>query len=182
MVTFDRTLPTLADDEIRLVPLSPAHELQVTALVDDEESRRYTRIPTEPPADFVPTWLRSYDEGRADGTRLGFAIESHEREFLGLGLFVRIEREGRQGEIGYLVAPAARGRGVATRSVALLTDWGFSELGLERIELWIDTANAASERVADRAGYLREGVLRSVWFKEGLRADFGVWSRLRGDA
>ena len=83
MVTFDRTLPTLADDEIRLVPLSPAHELQVTALVDDEESRRYTRIPTEPPADFVPTWLRSYDEGRADGTRLGFAIESHEGEFLG---------------------------------------------------------------------------------------------------
>ena len=181
-MTSDRLLPTLTDAEIRLVPLSTAHEPQVAALVDDEDSRRYTRIPTEPSMAFVPTWLRSYEEGRRDGTRLGFAIESNDGEFLGLGLFVRLEREGRQGEIGYLVAPAARRRGVATRAVTLLTDWGFSELGLERIELWIDTANAASERVAERAGYLCEGILRSVWFKEDLRADFGVWSRLRGDA
>jgi [ribosomal protein S5]-alanine N-acetyltransferase len=62
-----------------------------------------------------------------------------------------------------------------------LTDWGFSQLGLERIELWIDTTNTGSERVAERAGYVREGVLRSYWFKEDIRRDFGIWSRLRSD-
>ena len=71
---------------------------------------------------------------------------------------------------------------MATRAVRLLTDWGFGELGLERIELWIDVANPASEAVAERVGYRREGVLRSYWFKEDLRRDFGIWSRLRGDS
>jgi RimJ/RimL family protein N-acetyltransferase len=93
-------------------------------------------------------------------------------------MFVRIEPEGRQGEIGYVVDPAARGRGVATRTLQLLTDWGFSQLGMKRIELWIDTTNSGSERVAGRAGYALEGVLRSVWFKEEIRRDFGIWSRL----
>jgi RimJ/RimL family protein N-acetyltransferase len=87
----------------------------------------------------------------------------------------------RQGEIGYGVGPAARGRGVATRTLRIVTDRGFDELGLERIELWIDVTNPASEVVAERAGYRREGVLRSYWFKEDLRRDLGVWSRLRGD-
>ena len=175
-------MPTLSDDVVRLVPLTPAHEPALAMLIDDDEVRRYTRVPTKPADDFVTTWLRTYVEGGREGTRAGFAIESHAGEFLGIGLFVRIEREGRQGEIGYIVGPEARGRGVATRAVRLLTEWGFAELALERIELWIDASNGASEGVAARAGYRREGVLRSVWFKEDLRSDFGVWSRLRGEA
>jgi RimJ/RimL family protein N-acetyltransferase len=172
----------LADEAIRLVPLTSAHNKGVAELVKDEDVRRNTRIPSEPPADYATTWLSTYEEAWRDGSRAGFAIETHEGEFLGLGLFVRLESEGRQGEIGYVVGPAARGKGVATRTLRLLTDWGFSELGLERIELWIDVANPASERVAERVGYMREGVLRSYWFKEDIRRDFGIWSRLRSDA
>jgi RimJ/RimL family protein N-acetyltransferase len=173
--------PMLADESIRLVPLTPARKQELEALVLDEDVRRYTRVPTEPPADFVETWLGFYEDGWRDGTRAGFAIETHDGEFLGLGMFVRLEREGRQGEIGYVISPAARGRGMATRTLRLLTDWGFSHLELERIELWIDVTNPASERVAERVGYVREGVLRSYWFKEDIRCDFGVWSRLRSD-
>jgi RimJ/RimL family protein N-acetyltransferase len=171
----------LADDAIRLVPLTPGHEQEVGALIQDEDVRTYTRVPTEPPADFAATWINRYLEGWREGSRAGFAIETHEGEFLGLGMFVRIENEARQGEIGYVSGAAARGRGVATRTLRLLTDWGFSQLGLERIELWIDTTNTGSERVAERAGYVREGVLRSYWFKEAIRRDFGIWSRLRSD-
>src|SRR5215211_4809782 len=130
--------PMLADEAIRLVPLTRAHKQELEALVLDEGVRRYTRVPTEPSADFVETWLGFYQDGWRDGTRAGFAVETHEGEFLGLGMFVRLVREGRQGEIGYVVAPVARGRGMATRTLRLLTEWGFSELELERIELWID--------------------------------------------
>jgi RimJ/RimL family protein N-acetyltransferase len=70
---------------------------------------------------------------------------------------------------------------VARRSVELLTRWGFDELDLIRLVLDIDTANPASERVAQRAGYRLEGIRRSAYFKEGRRADVGVWSRLRDD-
>jgi RimJ/RimL family protein N-acetyltransferase len=67
---------------------------------------------------------------------------------------------------------------MASRAVSLLTRWGFDELGLQRIELRIDPRNAGSNRVAERTGYTQEGLLRSVAFKEGLRTDVGVWSRL----
>lgn len=173
--------PVLADEAIRLVPLTPEHEPGVAALVDDEDVREYTRVPTKPSGDFAGEWLAKYEEGWRDGSRAGFAIETHDGEFLGLGLFVAIESEGRQGEIGYVVGPAARGSGVATRTLRLLTDWGFTGLGLERIELWIDVTNPGSERVAERVGYVHEGVLRSYWFKEEIRRDFGIWSRLLGD-
>ncbi len=160
------------------MPLTPDHEPGVAALVQVEDVRTYTRVPTEPGPGFAGEWLAGYEAGWRDGSRAGFAIETHEGEFLGLGLFVRIEQEGQQGEIGYVVDPAARGRGVATGTLRLLTDWGFSQLGLKRIELWIDLSNSGSERVAERAAYVLEGVLRSCWFKEDIRRDFGIWSRL----
>jgi RimJ/RimL family protein N-acetyltransferase len=80
-----------------------------------------------------------------------------------------------------MVAPAARGRGVAPRALELLTRWGFDELDLLRLELRIDVQNPASERVAERTRYVREGVLRNVYFKEGFRGDLGIWSRLSDD-
>ena len=173
--------PPLADDAIRLVPVEPGHEAGFAALLDDADVRRHTRVPSEPPPGFAATWLGRYLDGWHDGSRAGFAIEAHDAQFLGLGMFVQLDWDGRQGEIGYVVGPRARGRGVATRTLRLLTDWGFSQLELERIELWIDVTNKASEHVAERAGYVREGVLRSYWFKEDIRGDFGIWSRLRAD-
>jgi RimJ/RimL family protein N-acetyltransferase len=100
---------------------------------------------------------------------------------LGFAAIVQIDLEAREGEIGYLVAPAARGRGVARRAVSLLTAWGFDEIGLVRLELRIDVANGPSERVAEGAGYRLDGIMRSKHVKEGRRAHLGVWSRLRED-
>ncbi|HKH29574.1 MAG TPA: GNAT family N-acetyltransferase [Gaiellaceae bacterium] len=171
----------LADDAIRLVPMEARHVPGFEALLEDDDVRRHTRVPSEPPPDYGKTWLGRYEQGWRDGSRAGFAIESREGEFLGLGMIVQVDWEGRQGEIGYVVGRAARGRGVATRTLRLLTDWAFEELGLERIELWIDVENPGSERVAERGGYVREGVLRSYWFKEDIRRDFGIWSRLHSD-
>jgi ribosomal-protein-alanine N-acetyltransferase len=70
---------------------------------------------------------------------------------------------------------------VATRAVQLITSWSFDHLRLERIELLIQPENTGSARVAERAGYRFEGVLRSKHVNNGRRADFGVWSRLRSD-
>ena len=52
---------------------------------------------------------------------------------------------------------------------------------MERVELRIDVENLPSVKVADRAGYVREGVLRSMHFKQGLRADIAIYSRLASD-
>jgi RimJ/RimL family protein N-acetyltransferase len=175
--------PPLADDVVRLDPLhtSLAPELG-WVLQADEPIARFTMIPTAPGPEFLDRWLGRYERGFADGTCAGFAIRSvDDGGAIGFAAFVHLELEKQQGEIGYIVAPASRGRGAAARAVALLTAWGFEGLGLERIELRIDASNAASARVAERTGYRLDGVLRCVYFKEGLRADVAVWSRLASD-
>src|SRR5262249_46350958 len=74
-----------------------------------------------------------------------------------------------------------RGRGVAGRALRLITDWALDGLLLDRVELRIDVGNAPSIRVAERIGYRREGVLRSLHFKEDVRTDVAVYSLLAGD-
>jgi [ribosomal protein S5]-alanine N-acetyltransferase len=173
--------PPLADDLITLEPLVQAHVPALLELVQDDEIMRYTRVPVTADRAFVANWIGRYESGWADGSRAGFAVFDQGGELLGFAAFVELDRAGREGEIGYAVAAQARGRGIATRSLQLLTRWGFDELGLARIELLIDVENAGSARVAERIGYTLEGVLRSKHFKDGRRANLAVWSRLPSD-
>ena len=166
---------------IRLELLSEKHVPALEELVKDDGVLRFTRVPEPVPPGFVEAWLRSYEEGRRAGTREAFAIVE-DGSFLGLALAVQIHREDQQVELGYVVAPAARRRGVATEGLRLLTEWALRDLGALRVELWIDVVNEASKRVAERCGYVREGVLRSIHFKQGRRHDFEIWSRLPTDA
>jgi RimJ/RimL family protein N-acetyltransferase len=168
-------------DGLRLVPFAEEHLEAVDGLLDDPDIMRFTRIPDPVPEDFTRTWFARYEAGRREGTRAAFAAVDGDGRFVGLALAPTIDREGREVELGYLVAPDARGRGVATRMLALLTRWAFDEAGAVRAALIIDVANPASERVAERCGYVREGVMRSVHLKGDVRIDAGLWSRLASD-
>jgi RimJ/RimL family protein N-acetyltransferase len=167
---------------IALAPLGAAYVAEVEALTTDPDVLRFTRVPDPPPPRFVQTWLAAYEDGRREGTRDAFAIVGEgDGEFLGIAVAPQIDRAARTAELGYVVAPAARGRGVASEALGLLTDWAFA-LGMERLELLISVENEASKRVAARCGYVREGVLRSHYVKGDLREDTEIWSRLPGDA
>ena len=85
-----------------------------------------------------------------------------------------------QCEIGYWLFEHARGKGIATRAARFLADYGFS-LGLERIEARVVVGNVASARVLERAGFTREGVLRSMPLRRGGHVDMAVFSRLPGE-
>jgi RimJ/RimL family protein N-acetyltransferase len=177
-----RPNPPLADDAIRLEPLAQSHAADFVELIRDSDVKRFTLVPSGADGSFVRHWIGRYETGWLDASRAGFCVRgATDDAFLGFAAIVHVDVEALEGEIGYMVAPAARGRGTSVRAINLLTRWAFDELGLERLELRIDVANVASERVAERAGYRRDGVLRSVHFKEGLRSDTGVWSRLRTD-
>ena len=142
---------------------------------------RFTRVPEPAPPGFAGEWIARYRKGREEGTAAGFAAIGEDGEFLGMALVVSIDAEAREAELGYIVAPAARGRGVATEMLRQLTRWAFAEAGVLRATLLIDTANAGSMRVAERAGYVHEGVMRSVHLKQDRRVDQAVWSRLPSD-
>jgi RimJ/RimL family protein N-acetyltransferase len=99
-----------------------------------------------------------------DGARLGR---------VGLGL----DRNG-SAEVGYWMDPAARGRGVATAAVRALCRWAFDSLGLDLIEWRAEVGNAASRRVAEKAGFRLEATLRRRLVHRGERVDAWVGSVL----
>jgi RimJ/RimL family protein N-acetyltransferase len=163
---------------IRLEPFDRSHLAFLAELLDDPDVVRFTRVPADTPPGFSETWFGAYEQGRRDGTREAFAIV--DGGFLGVAVAPRIDRASRTAELGYLVAPAARGRGVATEALRLLTDWAFAQ-DLHRLELLISHENEGSKRVAERCGYVREGLLRSYWLKDDVRGDTEIWSRLPTD-
>jgi RimJ/RimL family protein N-acetyltransferase len=170
-------LPT----QLRFEPFDEEWLDDVTELVTDPDVLRFTRVPEPVPDGFARTWMTLYETGRRDGTREGFVAVSGDGRFLGLALAPHMDAAAGEMELGYIVAPAARGRGVANAILRKLTRWAFDERGAHRIYLIIDIQNPASERVAERCGYRREGVMRSIHVKQDRRTDAGLWSRLRSD-
>ena len=82
-------------------------------------------------------------------------------------------------ELGLLVFPSARGRGVGTRAVEVACEWAFGELGFERVMMETTSDNAGMRATAARAGFQEEGVLRSHALERGRRVDIVVLGRLR---
>lgn len=99
------------------------------------------------------------------------------------GLWLNNRDQGRA-TAGYLVAPTARGAGVAGEALRALTEfaWTLPDLhlpDLHRVELHIEPWNTASLRSAAAAGYQREGLLRSHQVIGGTRVDMELWAAIR---
>lgn len=86
-------------------------------------------------------------------------------------------------EIGYWLRADARGRGTATSALTLIVAWTFEQPGVARVQLRADPENLASCRVAERAGFTREGVLRQAHWNPrlGSRRDWAIYSVLRDE-
>jgi RimJ/RimL family protein N-acetyltransferase len=103
-------------------------------------------------------------------------------ELLGSISVHRIDRDQGDGEIGYWIAPSARGRGLAALAAEAACRWAFEDLGLHRIQLFHAVENLASARVAEKAGFTCEGRLRqSHRYGDGVRHDELLWGRLAID-
>jgi RimJ/RimL family protein N-acetyltransferase len=166
--------------KVRLVPFGREHLAGFNAMLSDPDVLRYTRVPEPVPDRFAESWAARYEAGRVDGTRQNFAILDLDDVFCGIAVAPTIDRDEQTAELGYVVAPHARGRGVAAEALRQLSDWAF-EQGLVRLYLLISEQNPASKKVAARAGYRFEGVMRSVYVKPGIREDTEVWARLSSD-
>lgn len=85
------------------------------------------------------------------------------------------------GEVGYQLAPGARGKGYAVAAVRAVSRWGFEALGLRRLEIRVEDGNEPSRRVAAKAGYTEEGLVRQALVINGTPRDFWVSSLLRDE-
>jgi RimJ/RimL family protein N-acetyltransferase len=151
-------------------------ELVLRAPVDGDAAAVTVACQDPDMARFIPGFPSPYTEQDARGWIEAKAGDEGSRTFLIVDgtsgdLCGAIEvRLGETGSIGYWIAADARGRGVATRATKLLARWVLTEGGVERLELTTDPDNVASQRVAEKAGFTREGVLRShMRFSDGRR-------------
>ncbi|MFI0411237.1 GNAT family N-acetyltransferase [Actinomadura sp. 3N508] len=97
-----------------------------------------------------------------------------------IGLF-KVNWEHLTSEVGYGLRPAARGHGYATEALRLISEWALRDCGLFRVELRAMVTNHASIRVAEKNGYVREGIARGAERENGANQDMIVFSRIASD-
>jgi RimJ/RimL family protein N-acetyltransferase len=156
----------------------------LVAIANDEAIRHWTRVPSPYTNQNAEEWFALTRTTRAAGHQAAFAVvDARDDELLG-SIDLRMNpADPAIAELGYMVGPRARRRGVATRAVALITGWAFGTLGVERIEILVDPRNEASVRVAESAGYRKEGLLRGYRSSQrGGRLDLAIYARLRTDS
>ena len=154
----------------------------MVAMLADPEIARWTRVPTPYGARHATEFIARMRQQRMVGEAIGFAVvDARGSDLLGSIDLRVLSWEHLRGEVGYLVGAHARGRGVAPRAVRLLSSWGFAAVGLRRIGILVDPRNAASQRVAAKAGFTREGVLRSYSTLKDERVDMISYSLLPDD-
>jgi RimJ/RimL family protein N-acetyltransferase len=163
----------LEDDEVLLRPFGDDDVPAIVAACQDPEIPRWTGVPSPYTEDDARRFLRETEE-------TVFAITAKDTgELLGaIGV-----REVDQGniQIGYWVKREARGRGVATRALKLVARYAVEELRSGRVQLFTEPGNVASQRVAEKAGFVREGVLRRYLNMKGVRRDGVIYSLLPED-
>jgi RimJ/RimL family protein N-acetyltransferase len=151
--------------------------------VNDPDVQKFSGIPllhTEETARQAIEEVFTERWGAGDGAHLAIA-DPESDELLGSVLLFHFNWPDARGECGYWLRPAGRGRGAASEAVRLVCAWGFSELGLERIEATCDVDNLGSQRVLERSGFEREGRLRSYAAREDVgRIDAFMYGLLRG--
>jgi RimJ/RimL family protein N-acetyltransferase/nitrite reductase/ring-hydroxylating ferredoxin subunit len=154
--------PPLTDGLVTLRPLRADDAPAIAAACQDPEIQRWIPIIPVPYTEvdarrFILMTLQAWH----DGTGYEFAIaDAATDRFVG-SIGLHLGPNPRLHAIGYLVAPEARRRGVASGALRLVTRWGFKNITIERLALWTVPGNVASQAVAEKAGFRYEGLARN---------------------
>ncbi|MGW5670149.1 GNAT family N-acetyltransferase [Micromonospora sp. NPDC003776] len=183
---FGRPQPVLfataGDTELRLRPLE---ERDLDALVEtcrDEQTARWTTVPHPYLSEYAEGFLRDVARAAwARGTGATFAIAGADDRYAG-SVDLRITPASPLvADVGFMTAPYARGRGWMPAALGALSAWGFTTLGLARIEWRANVGNTASRRAAEKAGFVFEGTARGGVQHRGEPTDAWVAALLPQD-
>jgi RimJ/RimL family protein N-acetyltransferase len=178
--------PPLSDGVVTLRPWGEEGDVAaITAACNDRAIAEFLdQIPSPYTEDDAREFIAHCRESWADGTLTNFAITDAETGRPVGSLGVRwLEPDQGVVEVGYWVSPDTRGRGLCTRAVSLVSRWLIVDHGVERVQLRADEENVPSRRVAEKAGFTPEGVLRSSRYNPrlGRRMNFVMYSLLRDE-
>lgn len=173
--------PELAGERIALRPFRIDDAADIAAACQDPDIPRFTFMPeamTEAQAErYIERRLEQWNDGLHT-----FAITSPPADRCVGQIGIRLEFQHRRAEIFYWLERSARGQGLATDALELVTRWAFADHDIVRAHLITHLDNPASQRVAERCGFQREGVLRAWEPIRDDQPDVVMWSRLASDS
>jgi RimJ/RimL family protein N-acetyltransferase len=161
-MTMVTAFPAVRIETGRLVvrEYGPGDAVPVTVMVAAQE---WTALPPGAPHDPAGVWrwlTEDVHRFRASGIGAHLAIqEADTGAAVGAMSLFKTDWRRRCTEVGYGVRASVRGRGYVTEALTALTGWALSEGGMHRVELRTEPGNAASRRVAEKAGYTLEGTV-----------------------
>ena len=170
--------PDLYGEIVTLRPWTAADAEFVFTACQDAQIQRWTTVPSPYRREDAVTYVTEISAAafRDGGGVFAVCVDGEPAGAIGAhGM-----RDG-VAHVGYWTAPHARGRGATSDALRTLTRWLIAERGAARVELVVEPENAASLRVARRAGFTREGVLRQRLLLRGRRADVVMFSLLAGE-
>ena len=168
-------MPTLETERLLLRPLRVTDTEDMYAYAKDPEVTRYLLWRPHPDMQYT----RSYLEYLAGRYRIGMHYEwavvlKEEKRMIGTCGFVTIDCTHKRAEVGYVLNPAYRGRGIMPEALTRVLQFGFTMLSLHRIEARYMIGNEASLRVMEKVGMQREGVARDGMLVKGAYRDIGT--------
>jgi RimJ/RimL family protein N-acetyltransferase len=172
--------PVIEGDGVVLRPWRAGDLAAVLAGYGDPAIRQWhVRSMTE---DEAGEWIAHWPGRWREETGAGWAVTAvDDGRVLGQISLSRLDLYGGRGWISYWTLPDARGAGVAHRALVALAGWVFGPLGLHRLQVSHATANQASCRVAEKAGFPAEGTMRGDgWHADGWH-DMHVHAQVAGD-
>ncbi|MGY1696930.1 GNAT family N-acetyltransferase [Geodermatophilus sp. SYSU D00814] len=174
-------LPEIPAGPVLLRPWRPGDAPAVRAALTDPATDLFSnpgRVATDEDA---VEWV-ARRAGRSPTTAAWAVVDAATGELVGSVALHAVDPAQGDAGVGYWTVPAARGRGVASRAVDAAVRFGFAVLSIDRVELVHAVDNPASGRVAEKAGFTREGRLRrSHRYADGVRRDEVLWARLSDD-
>lgn len=183
---------SLSTDRLQLRPFDDEDIPALQEMMNDELVVAWTSAPHPYTAADAREWAtRTSHAERTEGRGIVFAVtEFLTQRLVGIVHLQNTDWKVLSSEISYVTAPWARGEGYASEAVHAVAQWLFGIQKFERLELRTAADNAASQQVAQKVGFISEGVLRNAWIARSrtqdsswtdIRTDLLVWSLLPED-
>ncbi|WP_442599943.1 GNAT family N-acetyltransferase [Neobacillus sp. D3-1R] len=178
----ERTYPVLETDRLILREINTDDAKSVLTYLSDKEVMKYYGLePFGSINDALDeiSWYQSIFEKKT-GIRWGITLKNHNEVIGSCGFLNRIPKHYRT-EIGFELHKDYWGQSIASEALKAVCKYGFEKLNLQRIEALIEPPNLSSQRLVEKQGFIREGLLRNYEFTGGKFDDLYMYSLLRKD-
>jgi ribosomal-protein-alanine N-acetyltransferase len=172
--------PTLHTARLRLRPFNDSDANALFALHSNATVLRYWDAPPWSERLRAERFITACRQIAEAGTGARLAVDRvSDGAFIGWCSLTRWNRDYRSASMGYCLDDAAWGHGYATEAARALLQWAFDTLEMNRVQAETDTRNAASARVLEKLGFVREGTLREDCVVNGEVSDSWVYGLIR---